>query len=186
MTNSASVIKALNLLFWSVVDLLWFVGTIVCVDCSDSASETGRGVRVPAPEPGRRVMYEVVVASLRRLSSFSFSSSASSDLRARGGGGGVDNGVVVGLGLGGGGEEGKSGEEIPSLPVMYSIAADILGEVTMTDPRCSPRSRGGAVTTCPCCCCCCWGCFEGIGGGRDGDFSGTGGGTGDNGGEAWC
>ena len=46
MMNSASVTRALSLL-----------GTTVCVDCSDSAMETGRGVRVPpdAPERGRTV-----------------------------------------------------------------------------------------------------------------------------------
>ena len=48
MMNSASVTRALNLLL---------AGTTVCVECSDSAMETGRGVRVPpdAPERGRTV-----------------------------------------------------------------------------------------------------------------------------------
>lgn len=48
MMNSASVTRALNLLV---------VGTTVWVDCSDSAIETGRGVRVPpdAAERGRTV-----------------------------------------------------------------------------------------------------------------------------------
>jgi len=48
MMNSASVTRALSLLL---------AGTTVCVECSDSAMETGRGVRVPpdAPERGRTV-----------------------------------------------------------------------------------------------------------------------------------
>jgi hypothetical protein len=48
MMNSASVTKALSRLP---------AGTTVLVDCSDSAMETGRGVRVPpdAPDRGRTV-----------------------------------------------------------------------------------------------------------------------------------
>ena len=38
IVNSASVMIALNLLL---------VGTTVCVECKDSAMDTGRGVRVP-------------------------------------------------------------------------------------------------------------------------------------------
>ena len=49
MTNSASVSSALNRLP---------VGTTVFVECSDSAIETGRGVRVPpdALDRGRAVL----------------------------------------------------------------------------------------------------------------------------------
>lgn len=48
MMNSASVTRALSLLL---------AGTTVWVECSDSAMETGRGVRVPpdVPERGRTV-----------------------------------------------------------------------------------------------------------------------------------
>ena len=39
MMNSASVTRALSLLL---------IGTMVCVDCSDSAMETGQGVCIPS------------------------------------------------------------------------------------------------------------------------------------------
>lgn len=39
----------------------------------------------------------------------------------------------------------ESVDEVPSYPLMYSIAADMLGELTMTDPRC-PLREGASKT----------------------------------------
>lgn len=62
IVNSASVMSALSRLLTG--------GTIVFPECDDSASDTGRGDRLPESAPGRMVLWLAIVESLFRQSSF--------------------------------------------------------------------------------------------------------------------